>query len=75
MRKIKVRKPRGTKLDGSKSYNMCTGCNMPYCDPFAASEKYRQKISYRLKHKLCPACGHNPCRCKSKLDIKDPKWL
>ena len=70
MRFVKPRKPRGTKLNGEKSYDMCEGCYMPFCDSFAASEKYRHKIHSRLKTGVCPACGHNPCRCKSKLHTK-----
>ena len=74
MRKVKARKPRGRKLSGRLSYDMCTGCYMPFCDSFAASQLYRDKISARLRNGLCPACGHSPCSCKSKLEIKTPTW-
>lgn len=63
----KKRKPRGTKLNGKKSYDMCTGCYMPHCDPFAASPKYRQKIDKRLEEGRCPACGQVKCKCKSTI--------
>lgn len=63
----KQRKPRGIKLNGRKSYDMCTGCYMPHCDPFAASPKYREKIEKRLREGKCPACGHYHCRCKSTI--------
>ncbi len=69
MRFIKARKPRGLKLNGRKSYDMCTGCYMPFCNSMAASPLYYEKIRRRLKEGNCPACGHNPCRCKSKLGI------
>ena len=63
----KKRKPRGTKLSGEKSYDMCTGCYMPFCDPFAASPKYRAKIEKRLREGKCPACGQYDCKCKSSI--------
>lgn len=74
MRKVKIRKPRGYKQDGHKSYDMCPVCYMPGCDPFGGSALYRAKISSRLKKGLCPACGRAPCRCKSKLSLKAPVW-
>ena len=74
MRKVKVRKPRGMKQNGCRSYDMCPYCYMPGCDPFGASALYRRKIEQRLKRGLCPACGHAPCRCKSKLTLKAPIW-
>lgn len=70
MRFVKPRKPRGIKLNGEESYDMCDGCYMPFCDSMAASPEYYAKIHARLKAELCPACGHNPCRCKSKLKNK-----
>ena len=63
----KKRQPRGTKLDGRKSYDMCTGCYMPFCDPFAASPLYRAKIEKRLREGRCPACGQVECKCKSTI--------
>ena len=63
----KKRKPRGIKLNGMRSYDMCTGCYMPFCDPFAASPEYRYKIGKRLEAGLCPACGREKCRCKSSI--------
>ena len=72
MRVVKPRKPRGRKLNGEESYDMCPGCYMPYCDPFAASRLYSQKIDQRLEKGECPACGHNPCRCKSSIYAKVP---
>lgn len=70
MKQVKPRKPRGVKLNGQRSYDMCPHCYMPGCDPFGGSEKYRRKIQMRLEKGLCPACGHNLCRCKSKLGLK-----
>ena len=61
----KKRKPRGIKLNGHKSYDMCDGCYMPHCDPFAASPAYREKIYKRLHEGKCPACGQVKCKCKS----------
>lgn len=63
----KKRKPRGTKLNGKQSYDMCPHYYMPHCDPFATSSKYRLKINGRLKQGLCPACGQIKCRCKSTI--------
>lgn len=70
MRYVKPRKPRGKKVDGTDSYNMCPVCLMPGCDPTAASFAYQQKIRSRINKGVCPACGYYPCRCKSSLKIK-----
>jgi hypothetical protein len=67
MKLKRKRKPRGTKLNGHSSYDMCIHCYMPHCDPFAASSKYRLKINRRLKQGLCPACGQVECKCKSTI--------
>lgn len=72
MRFVKPRKPRGIKLNGERSEDYCTGCYMRGCDPFGNSPAYYNKIHKRLEAGLCPSCGHNPCRCKSKLSINEP---
>jgi hypothetical protein len=64
----KHRKPRSTKLDGTKSRDMCPGCFAFDCDPFLMSLAFNEKIRRRLRLGLCPACGHYPCKCKSKKD-------
>ena len=63
----KKRKPRGKKLNGEKSYDMCPHCYMPFCDSFAASDKYRKKVYTRLEEGKCPACGQYNCKCKSTI--------
>lgn len=66
----KARKPRGVKQDGTKSENMCPGCISFGCDPMSMSHKFRQKIKTRKSAGTCPACGNNPCKCKSSLSVK-----
>lgn len=61
------RKPRGIKLNGKPSKDMCPHCFAFNCDPFLMSPKFTNKIYKRLKQGLCGACGHNPCTCKSSL--------
>ena len=58
-----IRKPRGTKLNGEPSYNLCSCCYSPYCDPMARHPRVEQ----RLINGLCPACGKpwDLCRCNS----------
>lgn len=70
----KPRKPRGIKLNGKKSYNMCPDCYMPGCDPFGGSKEYRQKIDKRLREGKCPACGQAKCQCKSTM-LSQTKWI
>lgn len=70
MRFVKPRKPRGTKLNGERSFNFCTGCYSPFCDPFLRPPN----VDRRLRAGLCPACGKpkDRCGCKSSLDAKRP---
>lgn len=63
----KKRKPRGYKKNGQRSYDMCPWCYGPFCDPMAASQKYRTKIHARLSEGKCPACGKVKCTCKSSV--------
>lgn len=63
----KIRKARGTKLNGRKSMDMCEGCIAFNCDPMAMSTEFHFKTIRRKVQGLCPACGHNPCTCKSVL--------
>lgn len=65
MKLKKPRKPRGIKLNGKPSYDLCEHCYGYACDPFSMSEKFRNKIDRRLKSKLCPSCGAKECKCKS----------
>lgn len=62
----KIRKKRGIKKSGEESFDFCTGCYYPYCDPMALSPRIERKIHDRLENGLCPACGHKKCKCKSK---------
>lgn len=75
MRYVKPRKPRGVKQNGEKSEDFCPGCYMRGCDPSGNSELYAGKIRNRLNAGLCPACGHNPCRCKSSLSVSTPRMV
>jgi hypothetical protein len=72
MKVKKARKPRGFKLNGHRSDDMCT-CFSFGCDPMAMSHKFTAKINKRLRAGLCGACGSNPCKCKSSLTIKREK--
>jgi len=65
MKTKKARKPRGTKLNGRPSYNLCPHCYGYGCDPMTMSREFQAKIDRRLKAGVCAACGHKPCRCKS----------
>lgn len=62
----KERKPRGIKMNGQKSLDMCT-CFSFHVNPCTVSRKFKEKIEKRLKAGLCGACGNKKCKCKSKL--------
>jgi len=66
----KVRKPRGIKLNGHYSMDMCTGCIAFGCDPMAMSRAFQEKKARRDNANVCVSCGNNPCKCKSSLDLK-----
>lgn len=66
MKLKKARKPRGKKLSGYPSMDMCPHCIAFGCDPMAMSDKFQAKMDRRSRAGVCRACGHNPCRCKSK---------
>ena len=73
MKQVKVkkaRKPRGKKLDGSKSLDMCPHCLSFQCDPTMMSHKFSDKMSKRSRMGVCRACGSNPCICKSSLSVQ-----
>jgi hypothetical protein len=65
---LKPRKPRGIKLNGQPSLDMCT-CYSFHCDPMTVSRKFSQKISRRLAAGVHPPCGTMPCTCKSSLSM------
>ena len=67
MKTQKLRKPRGIKLNGNPSLDMCPHCYAFQCDPMTMSVKFQNKIRQRLDKGQCGACGHQPCTCKSKL--------
>lgn len=67
MKKVKIRKPRGRKKNGHRSYDLCLGCYYPHCDP---EYKRPPKVNERLSKNLCPGCGHNPCTCRSSLLLR-----
>lgn len=62
----KARKPRGIKKSGLRSYDLCSGCYHPHCDPMFHRPGH---IDERLAKGLCPACGKDPCACKSSLGL------
>lgn len=66
----KVCKPRGIKLNGERSEDMCEGCCSFGCDPMSMSVEYIKKMSKRQDAGVCPSCGANPCKCKSSLSAK-----
>lgn len=65
----KARKPRGTKQDGTPSQDLCPCCLKFQCDPFGSSPAFRDKVNRRKAAGCCPACGGDPCICKSSLQI------
>jgi hypothetical protein len=74
MRFIKPRKPRGKKMDGTPSLDMCS-CFAFYCDPSTMSRKFSQKISRRRSAGLCPCCGNKQCVCKSSRLLRVPRMV
>lgn len=72
MRFIKSRKPRGRKLNGERSMDLCPCCYSFRCDPMGMSIKFQSKIHNRIKNGQCPACGRptNYCSCKSSLKLR-----
>lgn len=69
---MKARKPRGYKLTGERSLDMCPCCIRFGCDPFGGSLLFRQKVDERRRMGLCPSCGKPKayCSCKSSLSLK-----
>lgn len=68
----KGRKPRSVKADGiHMGMDMCPHCIAFNCDPSSMSRKFLDKIDKRMKNKLCPACGKNPCQCKSSDSLPE----
>ncbi len=69
MRHIRNRQDRGTKLDGTPSADLCTGCYSLYCDLASMSPEFQHKIRERLRQRRCPACGKPAgfCSCRSCL--------
>lgn len=65
---MKHRKPRGIKLNGQRSLDMCT-CYSFHCDPMTVSRAFSAKIDRRRAMGVHPPCGTNPCTCKSKMSI------
>ncbi len=63
---MRKRKPRGIKKSGQKSWDLCKGCYYRGCDPANGGSRADKKIRKRLSLGLCPACGHDPCTCKSR---------
>jgi hypothetical protein len=57
--KRRRRKPRGMKLDGTKSLDMCPYCLSFHCDSASMSRKFSEKVSHRLSRGVCPSCGQD----------------
>ena len=68
MKVKKKRKPRGIKLNGNRSYDLCNCCYAYNCDPMTMSSKFSDKINKRLREGKCGACGSpkDNCKCKSE---------
>lgn len=71
MRVKKVRKPRGIKLNGHPSMDMCPHCLSMGCDRMSDSTRWAGTKSDRDARGACRACGAIPCICKSSLDAVD----
>lgn len=63
----KARKPRGIKLNGERSYDMCPCCLSFNCDPMTNSHKFQAKLDKRSDAGQCRSCGSVKCKCKSSL--------
>lgn len=74
MRFVKPRKPRGKKMDGSPSLDMCS-CFAFYCDPSTMSREFDAKIRRRRSAGVCLCCGAKPCICKSSRLVKVPRMV
>lgn len=70
MKHKKKRKPRGKKLNGLDSYDLCEYCYSYGCDHMSMSDKFNAKIRKRMKEGKCPACGGKECFCKSDSKIR-----
>ena len=66
MKFVKKRKPRGLKKDGHRSYDLCTCCFHPQCDPMFGRPP---KVTERLIAGVCLGCGRSPCVCKSSKTL------
>lgn len=66
MRFVKPRKPRGTKLNGEKSFNFCTGCYSPFCDPFLRPPN--------VDRRLRAACAR-PAESPRTTAVASPPWM
>lgn len=65
----KARKPRGKKLNGQASYDLCPHCLAYHCDPITMSPAFNAKVSQRSAQGVCRSCGHHPCRCRSTCKL------
>jgi hypothetical protein len=65
---MKRRKPRGIKLNGQPSQDMCS-CYSFGCDPMSMSREFNAKMDRRYNEGVHRACGTNPCSCKSNSDL------
>jgi hypothetical protein len=74
LRYIKPRKPRGIKLDGTKSLDMCKDCHSFFCDFMYDSREWAAKKRDRHNRHVCVACNSNPCKCKSHK-LSSPKLV
>lgn len=71
MRQVKPRKPRGIKLNGQRSMDLCPYCYSFGCNPMSMSHAFSEKIRKRLDNGQCPSCGKPKafCSCKSSLNL------
>lgn len=72
----KERKPRGIKLNGRESYDMCEHCVSYGCDPYSHNNPYfNDKKMNRSKGGVCISCGSKNCKCKSSLKVNKENRL
>ena len=62
---MKKRKPRGIKLSGQYSEDMCI-CLRFGCDPDGLSQKLKRKFDKRISEGRCHSCGNIKCSCKTQ---------
>lgn len=70
---MKERKPRGIKLNGNASRDMCDVCMNYNCDSCTGGMNpfFLAKVEKRRNQNVCLSCGNSKCNCKSSLGYID----